>query len=37
MLLAKNSVEIEAMKKEGLGKILGDVGLQKSDLPVEEN
>ncbi|KAF8497653.1 ATP adenylyltransferase-domain-containing protein [Gautieria morchelliformis] len=37
MLLAKNSAEIEAMKEEGLGKILSDVGLQKSELPIEEN
>lgn len=37
MLLAKNSVELEAMKEDGLGKILSELGLQKSDLSVEEN
>lgn len=37
MLLAKNDAEVEAMKEEGLGKMLGELGLQRSECPVEED
>ena len=36
MLLARNDAEMQGMKEEGLVQILSEVGLKRSELPIDD-